>query len=84
MRPPLSNGLRLRAHPRINTLRNRLVVLITLITAAAIGSTVGAKGLGELPMDGLAPAVVNALRHYGLDVREIPAIPELIAKCSLR
>src|SRR5882757_2179931 len=32
----MSNGLRLRAHPRINTLRNRLVALITLITAAAI------------------------------------------------
>jgi signal transduction histidine kinase len=32
----LSNGLRLTAHPRINTLRNRLVALITLITAAAI------------------------------------------------
>ena len=39
----------------------------------------GAKGLGELPMDGPAPAVVNALRHLGLDVREIPATPELLA-----
>jgi len=42
----------------------------------------GAKGLGELPMDGPAPAIVNALRHLGLDVREIPATPELIAQCS--
>ena len=32
----MTNGLRLPALPRINTLRNRLVVLITLITAAAI------------------------------------------------
>jgi CO/xanthine dehydrogenase Mo-binding subunit len=43
------------------------------------GGPFGAKGLGELPMDGPAPAVVNALRHLGFDVREIPATPELIA-----
>jgi CO/xanthine dehydrogenase Mo-binding subunit len=36
----------------------------------------GAKGLGELPMDGPAPAIVNAIRSLGLDVREIPATPE--------
>jgi CO/xanthine dehydrogenase Mo-binding subunit len=36
----------------------------------------GAKGVGELPIDGPAPAIVNALRHAGLDVREIPATPE--------
>jgi CO/xanthine dehydrogenase Mo-binding subunit len=46
------------------------------------GGPFGAKGLGELPMDGPAPAVVNALRHMGLDVREIPATPELIASCA--
>ena len=43
------------------------------------GGPFGAKGLGELPMDGPAPAVVNALRGLGLDVREIPATPELLA-----
>ncbi|MGI9140017.1 MAG: xanthine dehydrogenase family protein molybdopterin-binding subunit [Gemmatimonadaceae bacterium] len=48
------------------------------------GGPFGAKGLGELPMDGPAPAVVNALRHMGLDVREIPATPELIANCVAR
>ena len=42
------------------------------------GGPFGAKGLGELPMDGPAPAVANALRHLGLDVREIPATPELL------
>ncbi len=36
----------------------------------------GAKGLGELPIDGPAPAIVNAIRHMGLDVRQIPATPE--------
>ena len=48
------------------------------------GGPFGAKGLGELPMDGPAPAVVNALRHMRLDVREIPATPELIASCTSR
>jgi CO/xanthine dehydrogenase Mo-binding subunit len=46
------------------------------------GGPFGAKGLGELPMDGPGPAVVNALRHYGRDVREIPATPELVASCA--
>jgi len=36
----------------------------------------GAKGVGEMPIDGPAPAVINALRHCGFDVREIPATPE--------
>ena len=36
----------------------------------------GAKGVGEAPVDGPAPALVNALRHVGLDVRDIPATPE--------
>jgi CO/xanthine dehydrogenase Mo-binding subunit len=45
------------------------------------GGPFGAKGLGELPIDGPGPAVVNALRQLGLDVREIPATPELIASC---
>ncbi|MFG0317139.1 MAG: xanthine dehydrogenase family protein molybdopterin-binding subunit [Planctomycetota bacterium JB042] len=36
----------------------------------------GAKGVGECPIDGPAPAVANALRHLGLDVRSIPATPE--------
>jgi CO/xanthine dehydrogenase Mo-binding subunit len=38
----------------------------------------GAKGVGEMPIDGPAPAVVNALRHVGFDVRAIPATPEKI------
>jgi CO/xanthine dehydrogenase Mo-binding subunit len=32
----------------------------------------GAKGVGEMPIDGPAPAIVNAIRHLGLDIREIP------------
>jgi CO/xanthine dehydrogenase Mo-binding subunit len=38
----------------------------------------GAKGVGEMPIDGPAPAVVNALRHAGFDLRQIPATPERI------
>jgi len=36
----------------------------------------GAKGVGEDPMDGPAPAIANALFHIGLDVRKVPALPE--------
>jgi CO/xanthine dehydrogenase Mo-binding subunit len=42
----------------------------------------GAKGVGEMPIDGPAPAVVNALRHAGFDVRAIPATPERIMAAS--
>jgi CO/xanthine dehydrogenase Mo-binding subunit len=44
----------------------------------------GAKGVGEMPIDGPAPAVVNALRHAGFDLREIPATPEKLMTCSSR
>ena len=42
----------------------------------------GAKGIGEMPIDGPAPAIVNAIRHLGIDVREIPATPERILGAS--
>ena len=39
----------------------------------------GAKGLGELPMDGGAPAVNNAIRDaIGVDLFELPLSPEQI------
>jgi CO/xanthine dehydrogenase Mo-binding subunit len=39
----------------------------------------GAKGIGELPLDGTAPAVVNAIAHAtGADVRRIPVTPEAL------
>jgi CO/xanthine dehydrogenase Mo-binding subunit len=43
----------------------------------------GAKGVGEMPIDGPAPAVINALRHAGVVVSEIPATPEKIMKAML-
>ncbi|HEY2907831.1 MAG TPA: hypothetical protein VGJ29_18145, partial [Vicinamibacterales bacterium] len=44
----------------------------------------GAKGVGEMPIDGPAPAVINALRHAGYDLREIPATPEKIMRSAIR
>jgi CO/xanthine dehydrogenase Mo-binding subunit len=41
----------------------------------------GAKGIGELPMDGPAPAIANAVAHAtGADVRTIPITPERLMK----
>ncbi len=41
------------------------------------GGPMGAKGLGELPMDGPAPAIANAVaRALGVDPLEIPLTPE--------
>jgi len=39
----------------------------------------GAKGIGELPMDGPAPAILNAVAHAtGADPRAIPMLPEAL------
>ncbi len=39
----------------------------------------GAKGIGELPIDGPAPAVLNAIENaIGLNVTSIPATPEVL------
>src|SRR5438046_4373096 len=43
----------------------------------------GAKGVGEMPIDGPAPAVINALRHAGIDLRAIPATPERVMEAHL-
>ena len=37
----------------------------------------GAKGIGELPLDGTAPAIANAVANAtGADIRELPITPE--------
>ncbi|MBA3766355.1 MAG: xanthine dehydrogenase family protein [Acidobacteria bacterium] len=37
----------------------------------------GAKGIGELPMDGAAPAILNAIEHAtGISFHHVPLMPE--------
>jgi CO/xanthine dehydrogenase Mo-binding subunit len=39
----------------------------------------GAKGIGELPMDGAAPAIVNAIENAtGVGIDRIPVLPETL------
>lgn len=59
---------------------------VALLESPFAGGPFGAKGLGELPIHGPAPALVNALRSLGLDLREVPLSPEAIleAACGSR
>jgi CO/xanthine dehydrogenase Mo-binding subunit len=39
----------------------------------------GAKGIGELPLDGTAPAIANAVAHAtGADITRVPVTPEVL------
>ena len=41
----------------------------------------GAKGIGELPLDGTAPAIANAIAHAtGADITRIPITPEVLVE----
>jgi CO/xanthine dehydrogenase Mo-binding subunit len=41
----------------------------------------GAKGIGELPIDGPAPAIVSAIQNAtGVDLGQIPVTPELLMR----
>jgi CO/xanthine dehydrogenase Mo-binding subunit len=41
----------------------------------------GAKGIGELPMDGGAPAILNAIEHAtGVSFTHVPLMPEALMK----
>jgi len=43
----------------------------------------GAKGVGEIPMDGPAAAVCNAIEDaLGVPVDEVPALPEVVARAG--
>ena len=43
----------------------------------------GAKGIGELPMDGPAPAILNAVHQAtGIDVRQLPLTPEVLSELA--
>jgi CO/xanthine dehydrogenase Mo-binding subunit len=44
----------------------------------------GAKGIGELPMDGPGPAIINAVAMAtGLQIKSIPMLPEDLMRASL-
>ena len=51
---------------------------VVILEKAYAHGPFGAKGVGEMPIDGPAPAVINAIRNAGIDLREIPATPEKI------
>jgi CO/xanthine dehydrogenase Mo-binding subunit len=45
----------------------------------------GAKGIGELPMDGAAPAILNALENAtGVSFNQVPLMPEMIMDAMAR
>jgi CO/xanthine dehydrogenase Mo-binding subunit len=51
----------------------------TVFLEPPAGADAGPKGLGELPMDGPAPAILNAIRHaLGKAPRCVPATPERV------
>ena len=45
------------------------------------GPAGGAKGIGELPMDGGAPAILNAIEHAtGTRFTHVPLMPEALMR----
>ena len=41
----------------------------------------GAKGIGELPLDGTAPAIANAIAHAtGANITRVPVTPEVLSE----
>jgi CO/xanthine dehydrogenase Mo-binding subunit len=55
---------------------------VTILEQPYAHGPFGAKGVGEMPMSGPAPAVANALRHLGVDVRALPVTPEKVLECA--
>jgi CO/xanthine dehydrogenase Mo-binding subunit len=55
---------------------------VTILESPYRHGPFGAKGVGEMPMSGPAPAVANALRHLGLDMRSLPITPERVLECA--
>jgi CO/xanthine dehydrogenase Mo-binding subunit len=57
-------------------------IVVEMLENPYPGGPFGAKGIGELPIDGPAPALVNAIRSLGMDVREVPAVPEVLLRAT--
>ena len=56
---------------------------IRLVENPFEGGPFGAKGIGELPMDGGAPAVLAAIEHAtGLSLDSLPASPEKLMRAA--
>jgi CO/xanthine dehydrogenase Mo-binding subunit len=70
----------------IPTIRDSPEMEVFLLEKPWKGGAFGAKGVGELPMDGGAPAAVSAVENAtGIEVDAIPATPErLLALSSAR
>jgi CO/xanthine dehydrogenase Mo-binding subunit len=61
----------------IPTFKDAPRIDVELLEQPWSGGPFGAKGIGELPMDGGAPAVVAAVENAtGIALAEIPAVPE--------
>lgn len=69
----------------IPTFKDSPRIDVRLIERPWEGGLVGAKGVGELPMDGGAPAVAAAVENAtGLEIDAIPATPERLLAWSQR
>ena len=67
----------------IPTIRDSPEMVVHLLEKPWNGGAFGAKGVGELPMDGGAPAAVSAVENAtGIEVDAIPATPERLLALS--
>ncbi|HVR95792.1 MAG TPA: xanthine dehydrogenase family protein molybdopterin-binding subunit [Thermoanaerobaculia bacterium] len=65
----------------IPTIQDSPRIDVHLLERAWEGGPFGAKGVGELPMDGGAPAAAQAIENaLGIPVDEIPATPEKLLR----
>lgn len=65
----------------IPTIRDSPRIDVHLLERGWEGGPFGAKGVGELPMDGGAPAAAQAIENAtGIPVAEIPATPEKLLR----
>jgi aerobic-type carbon monoxide dehydrogenase small subunit (CoxS/CutS family) len=68
----------------IPTVKDTPRIDVHLLERGYEGGPFGAKGVGELPMDGGAPATAQAIENAtGIPVNEIPATPERLLRASV-